>query len=104
MTRKLWLQREVIEMAQFLGFKKFYNNSLIHWTEAGVFPKPVAGIKHSVVWYKTDDVITGLISISNRTRPVNEINQEDIEVAMKHVLETTKAKNVTQMLRKIKTI
>lgn len=104
MTRKLWIQREVVEMAQFLGFKKFYNNSLNHWTEAGVFPKPVTGIKNSMLWYKTNDVIVGLIAMSKRSRPVKEINQEDVEMAMKHVLETTKAKNVTQMLRKIKAI
>lgn len=104
MTRKLWIQREVIEMAQFLGFKKFYNNSLNHWTQAGVFPKPVAGIKHSILWYKTDDVVVGLLAISKRMRPTHDVNQEDIEIAMKYILETTKARNVTQMLRKIGSI
>jgi hypothetical protein len=50
-------------------------------------------------FYKTEDVITGLIKIARRTRPPVEVNQEDIEIAMQHVLESNKSKYVTRMLQ-----
>ena len=99
--RKLWIQREVLEMANFLHVQreKFNNNSLNYWREKNIFPDPVVSEKGMYSWYTTQDVITGLIAIAKRTRPPVEVNQEDVEMAMKKVLESNKAKYISKMLK-----
>jgi len=99
--RKLWIQREVLEMANFLHVQreKFNNNSLNYWREKKVFPNPVRSEKGMYSWYKTDDIIAGLLSIAMRTRPPVKITQEDVEMAMKKVLESNKAQYISKMLR-----
>jgi hypothetical protein len=100
--RNLWTQREIIEMANFLQIQggRFSNGSLNHWRdEAKIFSQPVSSEKGMYSFYKTEDVITGLIKIARRTRPPVEVNQEDIEIAMQHVLESNKSKYVTRMLQ-----
>ena len=101
--RNLWTQREVIEMANFLHIQreKFSNGSLNYWRdEAKIFPQPVRSGRGMYSFYKTNDVISGLLSIAKRTRPPVEVTQEDVEIAMKHVLEDNKSKYVTKMLQK----
>lgn len=100
--RNLWTQREVIEMANFLHIQreKFSNGSLNFWRDdAKIFPKPVTSQKGMYTFYKTDDVITGLVAIAKRTRPPVEVNQEDVEMAMSKVLESNKAKYISKMLK-----
>jgi len=100
--RKLWTQREVIEMANFLHIqrKDFSNGSLSFWRDdAKIFPKPVTSQRGMYTFYKTDDVIVGLLSIAKRTRPPVKITQEDVEMAMKKVLESNKAQYISKMLR-----
>ena len=99
--RKLWTQREVIEIANFLHVQreKFNNNSLNYWRDKGVFPDPVNSEKGMYSWYRTDDVIAGILSVAMRTRPPVKITQEDVEMAMSKVLESNKAKYISKMLR-----
>ena len=100
--RKLWIQREVLEMANFLGIQsgKFNNNSLNYWRDdMKIFPMPVGSQRGMYTFYKTQDVITGLIAIAKRTRPPVEITQEDVEMAMSKVLESNKAKYISKMLK-----
>lgn len=100
--RNLWTQREVLEMANFLHIQKdkFNNNSLNYWRDhMKIFPKPETSQRGMYTFYKTQDVIVGLIAIAKRTRPPVEVNQEDVEMAMKQVLESNKAKYISKMLK-----
>jgi hypothetical protein len=100
--RKLWTQREVIEMAKILGFKNFDRRSLAYWEKQGIFPQPHAQLKNVLVLYENDFVEVGLVDISRRLREPLQVTYEDVKWAKGEVLKSNKAKNVSILLRKIK--
>jgi len=100
--RKLWTQREVIEMAKLLGFKNFDRRSIGYWSRMGVFPSPVAELRNVLVLYDGEDVEIGLMDISKRMRIPVSIDYSLLKWAKEEVLKSNKAKNVSMMLRKIR--
>ena len=100
--RNLWTQREVIEMADLLGFKNFDRRALHYWEKQGIFPKAHAQLKNVLVLYQDDLVDVGLVDISRRVKQPMAITYDDVRWAKTKVLESNKAKNVTMLIRKIK--
>ena len=100
--RNLWTQREVLEMADLLGFKNFDRRALAYWEKKGIFPKAHAQLKNVLVFYQDDLVDVGLVDISRRVKQPMAITYDDVRWAKTKVLESNKAKNVTMLIRKIK--
>jgi hypothetical protein len=100
--RREWTQREVIEMANLLGFKNFDRRSLHYYSKTGVFPEPRAKLENVLVLYADQDVNQGLMGISKKLRNPIPITDSDVEWAKKEVLKTNKAKNASMFLRKLK--
>lgn len=102
MARKLWTQREVIEMADILGLKNFDRKSIAYYTRMGVFPEPRAELKNVLVLYDDEEIEVGLVDVARRMRTPVKITYDDIKWAKSEVLKSNKAKNVSLLLRKIK--
>lgn len=100
--RREWTQREVVEMANLLGFKHFSRKSLGYYTSIGVFPEPRVRLENVLVLYADKAVTRGLMAISKRLRTPIPITESDVAWAKSEVLKTNKAKNVSLFLRKIK--
>ena len=100
--RKLWTQREVIEMADILGLKNFDRKSIAYYTSTGVFPVPKAELKNVLVLYDDEEIEVGLVDVARRMRNPIKISYDDVKWAKSKVLESNKAKNVSLLLRKIK--
>lgn len=100
--RRLWQQREVIEIANLLGFKNFNRNSLAHWTRMGVFPEPKAQLPRESIYYDNDRVDVAFVDISKRLRKPIPITYDDVAWAKSKVLETNRAKAVSLFIRKMR--
>lgn len=100
--RTEWTQREVIEMANLLGFKNFDRRSLGYYSNTGVFPEPRAKLENVLVLYADEAVTRGLMGVSKRLRNPVPITESDVAWAKSEVLKTNKAKNASMFLRKLK--
>ncbi len=100
--RRLWTQREVIEMAKLLGFKNFDRRALFYWQKHGIFPEPVAQLKNVLVLYDDDLIDVGLVDIARRVKQPISVTYEDVKWAKEKVLESNKAKNVTKFIKEVR--
>ncbi len=100
--RREWTQREVIEIANLLGFKNFDRRSIEYWTRMGVFPEPKTELKNVLVFYDDERVDCAMVDISKRLRQPLPITYEDVASAKSEVLKSNKAKNVNMFLRKLR--
>lgn len=102
MSRKLWTQGEIVQMGTLLGFKNFDRRSIRYWTDHGVFPEPVASVEGVVSFYEDEYIDAGLLDIARRMRVKSDITYEDIKWAKEEVLKSNRAKNISKMLRRVK--
>lgn len=100
--RREWTQREVIDIANILGFKNFDRRSIDYWTRMGIFPKPKTELKNVLVFYDDDLIDVAMVDISKRLRQPLPITYEDVIFAKSEVLKSNKAKNVNMFLRKLR--
>lgn len=100
--RREWTQREVIEIANLLGFKNFDRKAIAYYTSTGVFPEPRAELKNVLVLYDDEEIEVGLVDVARRMRTPVKITYDDVKWAKSEVLKSNKAKNVSMLLRKIK--
>lgn len=99
--RKVLIQREVLEIASQVGIKNFTRQSLGYYIRTGVFPPPIASAENNMTWFNADQALCGIIDVSKRKQPPVEISWDDLELAKDAVLESSRAKTVSMMLRKI---
>jgi len=101
--RKEWTQREVIEIAKLLKLRNFDRKAIAYYESQGVFPKPVAQLKNVMTLYDDEEIEVGLVDVGRRMRNPVHITYEDIAIAKEKVLISNKAKNMSMLLRRIKT-
>lgn len=99
--RNMWLQREVILMGKFLGFKNWDRRAIRYWIDQGLFPEPFAEEKGIYNWYPNRGLANALIDISRRLKGQDPITDEDVEMVKRFVLEDNKVKNTTLLIKKI---
>ena len=89
-------------MAKHLGLKGFDRKRIAYWIEQGVFPQPKNQLKNTLVFFDSEEIELGFIAVANRSRHEVFLTREDIRKAKEKVLETAKAKNVSQFGNKLK--
>ena len=76
--RNLFTQKEAIRAAEMFGIKPFTRGNIWYWVSKGVFPKPYSQIKGGIAWYRREDLILGLINVSNRLIAAGKRDEKDV--------------------------
>lgn len=90
--RKLFLQREVLEVGNYLEWLthtdiKIIKQTLYYWQMRGHFPEPVAKVSNTS-WYRREDIISGYMNVASHYG--KKYTQEDVERAIEEVLKTNR--------------
>jgi hypothetical protein len=64
--RKLFLQKEVIEIGHNLGWVSMGPQHMKNWTDAGYFKDPAARVGDQVVWYRSEDIVDGFCVVAKK--------------------------------------
>lgn len=100
--RRLFLQREVLDIAHLLKWKKLDRKGLWWWRIKKRFPKPVffSSKMGGLMWYAREDIEKGFMCVSEYQG--YDLNIRQVKLAIREVLKTNK--KVTKDLFKFRKV
>ena len=88
--RRLWTQKEIVDIGKRLGLKNFDRRSVRYWSAKGIFPEPISSVKGIISFYEDSKIDHAFVEIGRRMRIPTEITLEDVKWAKEEELKDVK--------------